>query len=117
MSGKSITQTATALAFMLAVTLSAFGQKRGTITGTIQPASTDVIVVATNQVTSRTTRARADAAGHYELRLPVGPYRITVEAPFTAKFDVEKTYADHALPHGDTLENVSANDEKQTTVA
>src|SRR5258707_9533837 len=116
MSGKSITQTATALAFMLAVTLSAYGQKRGTITGTIQPASTDVIVVATNQVTSRTTRARADAAGHYELRLPVGAYRITVEAPFTAKFAVEKTYGEHALVRGDTLENVIVSADKQTKV-
>lgn len=116
MSRTSITRIATALAFMLAGTVSAFGQKRGTITGTIQPPSTDIIVVATNQVTSRITRARVDAGGHYEVKLPAGAYRISVESPFTAKFAAEKTYGEHALVRGDTIENIIVNVDKQTKV-
>jgi hypothetical protein len=57
-----------------------------------------------------------DAAGHYELRLPVGAYRITVESPFTAKFAAEKSYGEHALVRGDTLENVIVSADKQTKV-
>src|SRR5260370_11599491 len=101
---------------MLGFTVSALEQKRETITGPIQPASTEVIVVATNQVTSRTTRARVNVAGHYELKLPVGASRITVEPSFTAKFAVEKTYGEHALVRGDTLENVIVSADKQTKV-
>ena len=79
MSRKSITRIAAALAFMLALAISAFGQKHGTIDGTVQPVSPDVMVTATNQVTSRVTRVRVDSSGHYELRLQPGAYRITVE--------------------------------------
>src|SRR5260370_42569839 len=99
---------------MLGVIVSAVEKNRETITATIHPASTEVIVVATNQVTSRTTRARVNVAGHYELKLPVGAYRITVEPPFTAKFAAEKTYGEHALVRGDTLENVIVSADKQT---
>src|SRR5260370_39912247 len=92
------------------------GETGETSAAPTNPASTEVIVVARNQVTSRTTRARVNVAGHYELKLPVGASRITVEPPFTAKFAAEKTYGEHALVRGDTLENVIVSADKQTKV-
>jgi hypothetical protein len=112
----STARTTIALAFMLAVTVCAFGQESGTITGTIQPASPALVVVATNQVTSQINRARVAANGQFELRLRAGAYRLNVDPPFTAKFAAEKTYGEHALVRGDTLENVIVSAGKETKV-
>jgi Carboxypeptidase regulatory-like domain len=85
-------------------------QERGRINGVVrnsaaQP-SAGVVVVATNQVTSRVTRTRTGPDGSYSIRLPPGAYRLTVAPPHLAKFDPSKNYGDFVIPRGDTLENV-----------
>ena len=80
-------------------------QKRGTITGKVTPAA-EVIVIATNQVTSKVTRARAGADGQYSISVRPGAYRLSVAPPHVAKFDNTKSYGDHALIRDDSLENV-----------
>jgi len=106
------------LSFSLALASSAFGQGRGTISGVVQIAATlsGVTVRATNQVTSRVTRARVGAGGRYSLKLPAGAYRLSVETPYVAKFDKAKNYGEHALIRDDSLENVIVNEGKETTI-
>jgi len=116
MSRVSIARTTTALAFVLAITVCASAQESGTITGTVKPPAQGIAVVATNQVTSKVTRARTTADGHYELRLRAGAYRIAVDSPFTARFAAEKTYGEHTLVRGETLENVIVSGGKETKV-
>lgn len=106
------------LTFSLTLASSAFGQARGTISGVVQTAATSsgVTVVATNQVTSKVTRARVGAGGRYSLKLPAGAYRLSVEAPYVATFDKAKNYGEHALIRDDSLENVIVNLGKETTI-
>jgi len=73
-------------------------------------------VVATNQVTSRVTRARAGADGHYSMSVRPGAYRLHVELPFAAKFDNAKNYGSHALIREDSIENVIVAEGKETIV-
>ncbi|HEX3084634.1 MAG TPA: carboxypeptidase-like regulatory domain-containing protein, partial [Pyrinomonadaceae bacterium] len=72
------------------------GQRRGSITGTINPVNRGVVVVATNQVTSQVTNSETNTSGNYSLSLRPGAYRLSVEQPFTARFDKTKNYGEHA---------------------
>jgi len=104
----------TVLLFFMASAASA--QKRGTITGTISPAMDGVVVVATNQVTSRVTRARSEAGGHYSLNVRPGAYRLTLEAPYSPQFDKAKNYGEHTLIREDALENIIVSEGKETRI-
>ncbi|MGQ0761122.1 MAG: carboxypeptidase-like regulatory domain-containing protein [Acidobacteriota bacterium] len=90
-------------------------QKRGSISGKVTPTG-DVIVIATNQVTSKVTRARAGSDGQYSISVRPGAYRLSVAAPHVAKFDNTKSYGDHALIRDDSLENVIVREGQQTKI-
>lgn len=111
----SIIRTMTALVFLLAIP-SALAQTRGIIGGTVAPATAGVVVEALNQVTSKSTRAKTATDGHYEIRVPAGAYRVSVLAPYVAKFDKAKNYGEHALIRADALENVIVTAGKATTI-
>ena len=111
----SIIRTTTALVFLLAIP-SVLAQKRGTINGTVTPATAGVVVEALNQITSKTTSAKTAADGRYEIKVPAGAYRISVQAPYVAKFDKSKNYGEHALIRVDALENVIVGEGKATTI-
>src|SRR5712692_10009551 len=115
MSRVSITRAVMMLALMLAVTIRVLGQQRGTISGAVHPVA-GVVVVLTDQVTSRVARARVGADGRYAARLPAGAYRISVDAPYVAKFDKAKSYGEHALIHDDVLENVIVSEGRETKI-
>jgi hypothetical protein len=101
---------------MLISSASAFGQKRGTITGMVTPPTANLVVLATNQVTSKVTRARVSPDGRYSLSVHPGAYRLSVETPYIAKFDKAKTYGEHALIRDDSLENVIVGAGKETKI-
>jgi len=103
------------LLVLLAVA-NASAQKLGTIHGTLTPTSSDVVVLATNQVTSRVTRARTTADGSYSLTVRPGAYRVSVAPPYVAKFDKTKNYGEHALVRDDSLENVIVTEGRPTTI-
>src|SRR5688572_29405754 len=90
-------------------------QKRGTITGKVTPAA-DVIVIATNQVTSRVTRTRTGSDGQYSISVRPGAYRLSVAPPHIAKFDNTKSYGEHALIRDDSLENVIVREGQETKI-
>ncbi len=116
MSGVTINRTITALAFLLAVGLAAVAQRRGTISGTITPPTSGITVIATNQVTSKTTRTVVAGNGHYSFAVRPGAYRLSVELPFIAKFDKAKNYGQHALIRDDSLENVIVSESGETKI-
>jgi hypothetical protein len=95
-------------------------QRRGRLKGVVRNSSgatvAGIIVIAANQVTSRTRRARTGPDGRYSLELPAGAYRVTVERPYSAKFDKNKTYGEFAIPHEDTLENVIVEAGKESVI-
>src|SRR5712691_2741055 len=102
---------------ILTAAISALGQRNGSITGTVRGATTPgIVVVATNQVTSKVARARVGADGRFVLKLPAGAYRISVDAPYVAKFDKAKSYGEHALIHDDVLENVIVSEGRETKI-
>src|SRR4051812_32001799 len=103
-------------ALMLSVAGAMAGQKRGVISGIVKPPTPGVVVVATNQVTSGTTRARIDGQGRYSLRVEAGAYRLSVELPFLARFDKTKSYGEHALIRDDSIENLIVDSGKQITI-
>ena len=110
-----IIRTTTVLVFLLA-NVSLFAQKRGTISGTVTPATPGVVVEALNQITSRTTRAKTVSDGRYEMKVPAGAYRIRVLAPYVAKFDKSKNYGEHALIRDNALENAIVTEGKAITI-
>jgi len=116
MSGVTINRTITALAFLLAVGVAAVAQRRGTISGTITPPASGITVIATNQVTSKTTRTVVAGNGHYSFAVRPGAYRLSVELPFIAKFDQAKNYGEHALIRDDSLENVIVSESGETKI-
>jgi hypothetical protein len=74
-----------------------------------------VVVVATNQTTTERETDRTNTDGSYSIRLRSGAYRITVEAPYEARFDRGKTQeygvfaniiCDDSRKNCATLENV-----------
>ena len=74
--------------------------------GTSAAGVSGVVVVAVNQVSTKTYRARTKPDGTYSLRLPAGAYRVRLEAPFKASFDSKGKYGPFAIPRGEALENV-----------
>jgi hypothetical protein len=114
--GRDLITTVVIALAMLAFATAAAGQKRGTISGTIQPPNAGVVVVITNQVTSKASRTNVAADGHYSLKLRPGAYRVSVELPYTAKFDKAKNYGEHTLIREDSLENVIVGDGKETKI-
>ena len=105
-----------AVAAVLLISASAFGQKRGAITGTITPATANVIVIAANQVTSKVTRTETDGSGRYAIKVRPGAYRLSVAPPFVARFDKTRPYGEHALIRDDSIENVIVSDRKDTKI-
>ncbi|HYX31003.1 MAG TPA: carboxypeptidase-like regulatory domain-containing protein [Pyrinomonadaceae bacterium] len=91
-------------------------QRRGAITGTVSPATSGVVVIATNQVTSQVTTAETDAGGRFSLRLRPGAYRLSVEPPFIARFDKTKNYGEHVLLREDSIENVIVGAGKEAKI-
>ena len=75
-----------------------------------------VVIVFTNQVTSDSQRVRSDANGNYSIKLPPGAYRVTVQSPYSAKFEKEKNYGEFALPRDQALENLIIEAGKNTTL-
>lgn len=86
----STAQAGLVLCFVLLSIISVLSQQRGSLSGTVINQAKGTIagvnVIITNQVTRRTTRARTDSSGQFSLRLPAGAYRITVRAPYVARF-------------------------------
>ena len=115
MSPTLTTRAVITLALLILVT-SASGQKRGTISGTINPPTSGIVVVTINQVTSEVTRANVAADRRYSLKVRPGAYRLNVELPYVAKFDKAKNYGEHTIIRDDSLENVIVGDGKVTTV-
>jgi len=101
---------------MLTSAICAFAQKNGSIAGTVRGTAPGVVVVATNQVTGKVTRARVDARGYYAVRVSAGAYRVAVARPYIAKFDQAKNYGEHALIRDDVLENVIVSEGKETKI-
>lgn len=112
----SLVRVSLVLAWPLLIAAATAAQERGVITGTINPPTAGVVVVVTNQVTSRVTRTRVEADGHYSLRVRPGAYRLNVDPPYTAKFDKAKNYGDHALIRDDSIENVIVSEGKETKI-
>jgi hypothetical protein len=113
---RAIFRIAALLILLTTTTIFAHGQRRGSITGTITPVNRGVVIVATNQVTSQQTKAETNAAGNYSLSVRPGAYRLSVESPFTARFDKTKNYGEHALVREDSLENVIVSAGKATKI-
>jgi hypothetical protein len=88
----------------------AYGQKRGRIKGTVRSAAGAplqwVVIAATNQTTSKVSRAVTRPDGGYVMTLDAGAYRINIDAPFNATFDKSRTYGPFVINRGDSLENV-----------
>ena len=103
-------------ALILSVAGAIAAQKRGVISGVVKPPKPGAVVIATNQVTSRITRARVDGEGRYSLRVPPGAYRLSVELPFVARFDKTKSFGEHALVRDDSIENLIVDSGKQITI-
>src|SRR5262245_50555693 len=96
--------------------ISDYAQNRGTISGSINPPTPGVVVIATNQVTSHATRAEVNQQGLYSLKVRPGAYRLSVESPYLAKFDKTKNYGEHALMRDDSLENVIVSAGNETKI-
>jgi hypothetical protein len=97
-------------AFIVLVAASCLAQTTGRLHGVFRSATNtpvaNAVVLITNQVTRKVTRATSGADGSYSAKLPAGAYRITLEQPHVAAFDKDKNYGDFAIVRGDTLENV-----------
>jgi hypothetical protein len=101
---------------MLISSGSLFAQKRADITGVVTPPAANLVVIATNQVTSKITTATVSGDGRYSLRVHPGAYRLSVAPPYRAKFDNAKNYGEHALIREDSLENVIVSEGKETKI-
>jgi hypothetical protein len=116
----NLPQILSLLGLILALSLSANGQHRGSLKGVVHNSAgvpvAGVQVLAINQVTSRASRAITRPDGQFSLRLPSGAYRVSVVAPYFAKFDKDKIYGEFALPRGDTLENVIIDPDRETVL-
>ncbi|HEX8921791.1 MAG TPA: carboxypeptidase-like regulatory domain-containing protein [Pyrinomonadaceae bacterium] len=115
----STVQMGIAVCLILAAADYASGQKSSRLTGVVSssPSGTPVqgvIVVATNQVTGRAERASSKPDGRYSIELQPGAYRITVDAPYLAKFEKNKNYGDFAIVRPDSLENVIVTSDADT---
>jgi len=112
----SITRTASATALLLVSAFAVIAQSRGEISGVVTPPAANLVVIATNQVTSKVTTATVSGDGRYSLRVHPGAYRLSVAPPYGAKFDNAKNYGEHALIRDDSLENVIVSEGKETKI-
>jgi hypothetical protein len=101
---------------MLISSGSLFAQRRGDISGVVTPPAANLVVIATNQVTSKVTTTTVSRDGRYLLRVHPGAYRLSVARPYRAKFDNAKNYGEHALIREDSLENVIVSEGKETKI-
>lgn len=113
----------TACAALLLCAPAALAQERGRLAGrvldspgTMPKGVEGVTVVAVNQVTARTYRARTKSDGAYSLQLPAGAYRVRLEAPHRASFDGKVRYGPFALARGDAVENMGVEPGRDTTL-
>jgi hypothetical protein len=87
---KSIARVIGVACWIFAASICAFAEQKGRLSGTVvnqaKAPVAGVVVVATNQVSRRTHRTKSNSSGEYSLSLPTGAYRITVEAPYAARF-------------------------------
>jgi len=108
------------LLLSLACALAVQAQSRGRLTGTVRNASKSAVggvtVIVTNQVTSGTWQVHSRPDGTYSLHLRAGAYRITIAAPYLAKFDKDAKYGDFAIVRAEAIENVIIEDGKDTNV-
>ena len=95
---------------LFAAVVCVLGQGNGSLRGVARDTAganvAGVEIVFTNQVTSDAKIIRSDANGTYSIQLPPGAYRVTVQPPYTAKFEKEKNYGEFALPRDQALENL-----------
>ena len=86
--------------FLLAITIfsSSFAAAQsgnGKLTGKVSSADgkpmAGVVVIATNQTSPNSTKQQTKADGSYSIGLRSGAYRISVAAPYEARFDRGKT--------------------------
>lgn len=93
------------------------GQKKGTLTGAVRgPDVTAVVVVITDQVTSRVRTTRVGTDGRYTMTLVTGAYTVSSALPYVAKFDPAKKYGDHALIRAGAIENIIIREGETATV-
>jgi hypothetical protein len=113
-------QTSALTFLIMASCLAAFAQGTGRLRGIVRTSAgapaASVVVIVTNQVTRKISRAHTNTDGSYSLSLPAGAYRISLGQPSTALFDKDKNYGDFAIVRGDTLENVIIDAGKETIV-
>ena len=110
----------TAVLWVISSCVATLGQNDGHIRGTVRNsaggATAGVVVVATNQVTSKANETRTSSDGSYSLKLSPGAYRLTVAPPHVAQFDKDKNYGDFIIVRGDTLENVIVEAGKEIAI-
>jgi hypothetical protein len=91
------------------------GRLTGKVTDADGKAMGGVTVVAVNQTTTEARTDRSGSDGHYSFHLPAGAYRLSVMAPYEARFSPGKTdeygvfsnlLCDKKKERGPTLENV-----------
>ncbi|HEX4898917.1 MAG TPA: carboxypeptidase-like regulatory domain-containing protein [Pyrinomonadaceae bacterium] len=108
------------ICFLFAAVMCVPGQSDGSVKGVAQDSNRvnvpGVVLVFTNQVTSVTKLVTTGAGGTYSLQLPAGAYRVTVQSPYSAKFEKEKNYGEFAIPRDRALENFIVEAGKQTTL-
>lgn len=90
MRGGSTTQVGLLIICVLLSALCVAGQGRGRVIGTTlnqaKAPVAGVVVITTNQVTRRSQRTRTDSSGQFRFSLPAGAYRLSVAAPYVARF-------------------------------
>ena len=108
------------ICFLFAAVVCVVAQSDGSVKGVAQDSNRvnvpGVVIVFTNQVTSVTKLVTTGAAGMYSLQLSPGAYRVTVQSPYSAKFEKDKNYGEFAIPRDQALENFIVEAGKQTTL-
>ncbi|HEY6122273.1 MAG TPA: carboxypeptidase-like regulatory domain-containing protein [Pyrinomonadaceae bacterium] len=89
---------------------------KGILRNTSGAIAAGVTVLVTNQVTSQRLQSVSRPDGTFSLQVPAGAYRITIAAPYVARFDKDKNYGPFALPRGDILENVIVESGKEISI-
>ncbi len=111
---------AASICFLFAAVVCVVGQGDGPLIGAVRDGNgvtvAGAVIVFTNQVTSDVKSIRTGANGTYSIKLPPGAYRVTVQAPYSARFDKEKNYGEFAIPRDQALENLIVEPGKSTTL-
>ena len=97
---------AVAVCLTLPASFCAFAQDKGRISGVVvnqtKAPVAGVTVSATNQSTRSTHRTKSDSKGEYSFNLSAGAYRISVEAPYAARFLVISNLPERQYVMADT---------------